>query len=89
MKTLRSTLKALCLSAVMLLALAARAFPAYAHTADEVPFQSVAGTPVMYTSGVSQGAIDMAVSEYHMLPDSVKSRMNQYGVLIYLYPSSL
>ena len=88
MNTRRSPfLKAVRFLITMLLILAAQTFTAYAHTADGVSFQSAAGTPVMYTSGVSQSAIDMAVREYNMLPDSVKQKMSRYNVLIYLYPS--
>ena len=73
---------------VLLLTMLA-AFPALAHTAEGTAYQNVSGTPIYYTSGVPQSKIDMAVSEYSILPDYVKNRMNQYGVLFYLYPSSM
>ncbi len=77
-----------CMIAALLftLLLAMRAF---AHTADGTAYQNVAGTPIYYTSGVSQSKIDMAVAEYQILPDVVKNKMSTYGVLIYMYPSSM
>ena len=62
---------------------------AFAHTAEGVSYQNVSGTPIMYTSGVSQSQINTAVSEYWMLPDVVRNKMDRYSVLIYLYPSGM
>ena len=64
-------------------------FPAYAHTAEGTDYQNVSGTRVYYTAGVPQDRIDQAVYEYGILPDTVKDKMNTYGLNIYLYPSSL
>ena len=62
---------------------------AYAHPADGVSYQNVSGTPIMYTSGVSQSQLDTAVSEYRMLPEVVRNKMDRYQVWIYMYPSSM
>lgn len=62
---------------------------AYAHTAEGVSYQNVSGTPIMYTSGVTQSQINTAVSEYWMLPDVVRNKMDRYQVRIYMYPSGM